>query len=255
VKTAVPASSDSSRSMLNPRPRGRVTTYAAILGALLSAAAGTACAGGPESPTFNDGVGTVMQNASIAPDAGRATTGANPSDLSAPPSTACTDEGCACAQEGDTVACAGPKIQSGDYTTCAPGKRMCENGAWGACVGKTLYTSSDTLTEDYSTDCGTSSVVWGAVTLQGKTPGGATIDILVQTAASQALLDKATMVHVTELNGSSTTWTSPDVGPALTAAGVIPAAWLRVTLSVTSPDTSTPAQVTEWRQQSSCASR
>jgi hypothetical protein len=243
---------------LTSRPRGRAANYAAILGALLSAAAGTACAGSPESPTFGDGVGTVMQNASTstAPDAGSAPTSAAPSDPAAEPSAACTDQGCACDQEGATVACAGPKIQSGDYTTCAPGKRMCANGAWGACVGKTLYTSSDTLTEDYSSDCGTgSSVVWGAIDLQGKTPNGATVDVLVQTAASQALLDKATMVHVTEFSGSSSSWTSPDVGAALSAAGVTPGAWLRVTLSVTSPNTSTPAQVTEWRQQSSCSSR
>jgi hypothetical protein len=255
VKTVVHASIDASSSTLNPRPHGRVTSYAALLGAVLSATAGTACAGAAGSPTFNDGVGTLTQNASSAADAGSAPT--STSQPATEQSTACTDEGCACDQEGATVQCAAPKVQSGDYTTCAPGKRMCENGAWGACVGKTLYTNSDTLTEDYSSTCSAgSSVHWGAVDLQGKAPDGATIDVFVQTAASQALLATATMVHVTEFTGaSSTSWTSPDVTGVLTAAGLTTSAWLRITLSVASPDASSPAQVTEWRQETTCVSQ
>lgn len=254
VKTTVRASTDASPSMLNSNPRASLTSYAALLGALLSATAGTACAGATGSPTFNDGVGTVMQNASTAADTGSAPTSNTPPVADTEQSAACTDEGCACDQAGATTQCAGPKIHTGDYTSCAPGNRTCTNGAWGACVVKTLYTNSDTLTQDYSSTCGAdSSVHWGTVDLTGKTPGGATVDVFVQTAASQTLLDKGTMVHVTEFQGaSSTSWTSPDVGAALVAAGVAPAAWLRITLSVTSPNAATPAQVAGWRQETTC---
>jgi hypothetical protein len=63
-------------------------------------------------------------------------------DAMAPdPTAACSviAEGCPCDREGETVQCQTTKIRTGNYTSCAPGKRVCQGGTWGSCIGKTVY--------------------------------------------------------------------------------------------------------------------
>jgi hypothetical protein len=48
-------------------------------------------------------------------------------------------EGCPCDKDGETLDCPGSRIQTGNYVTCAPGKRTCVGGKWGPCVEKTVH--------------------------------------------------------------------------------------------------------------------
>ncbi len=237
--------------MLTPRTVRRGSSLA-LVG--IFAAAAAACGGAPDSPSLDDGISSVMQSTTSAPGKTAAPAG----DAGVPEMALdCTvaAEGCPCDHDGDTVTCAGPKVTTGNYTTCAPGKRQCDNGTWGACVGNTLYSASATMTQDYASPCHSGQTVhWGAIDLQGRTPSGATIDVLVQGANTEAQLDAAPMVHITQFSGAANaSWTSPDVTAAMTQAGVAASPWLRITLSLTSSE-SAPAQVTAWHQATSCES-
>jgi hypothetical protein len=100
-----------------------------LLPVAVSGLSGTGCSGGPESQVLQDGIGAVSERNST-------------SDAIAPEgAVACAvvAEGCPCDGEGATLECPGPKIHTGNYTTCAPGKRACVKGSWGPCIGKTLY--------------------------------------------------------------------------------------------------------------------
>jgi hypothetical protein len=103
-----------------------------LLPPAVSGVCSTGCGGGPESQALQDGIGTVSEENSnsdpVAPET------AVPCGVPA--------EGCPCDVEGATVQCPGPKIHTGNYTTCAPGKRACLNRVWGPCVGKTIYEPS-----------------------------------------------------------------------------------------------------------------
>src|SRR5205085_8187697 len=98
------------------------------MGASILAVAAVGCGGGSGDGTAGDGV----ENESIGP----ATTAADASSSAG--SCASPAEGCPCAKEGATVDCQGPHVRTGNYTSCAPGERLCSNGAWGACVGKSV---------------------------------------------------------------------------------------------------------------------
>lgn len=217
-----------------------------LFGAAVVAAMGTGCGGGPDSLALEDGTGTVTQEHSVGDAA--------PPQQMQTVACAVAAEGCPCDHDGDAVTCVGPKIQTGNYTSCEPGKRTCAAGAWGPCVGKTVYENADTLTEDYASPCQPATAVrWGTIALQGHTPDGSNIEVLVQTASSQSSLDDASMVRVTAFGGSTnSTWTSPDVDAALMASGQTPAAWLRITLSVTASPGGSMPQVVAWGQATSC---
>jgi hypothetical protein len=237
---------DASRYISNavPETRGPAVILFGLSGALAVAAMGTGCASAHDSSSLDDGIGTVTQDHSLADAA--------PTQ----PDTSCrvAAEGCPCTDEGDSVACPGATIRTGNYTSCSPGTRTCSDGAWGACVGKTAYKNADTLTEDYASPCApANAVAWGAIDVQGYAPQGSTIEVLVQTAASQPALDTASMVRVSQLGGPTTSeWTSAEVDAALVASGVTPAAWLRITLSMQpAPDGASP-MVVVWRQATTC---
>ena len=53
-----------------------------------------------------------------------------PVDPCATPAT-----GCPCDEPGEVIACGSIKRQSDDYIACSMGKRTCDDGAWGACIG------------------------------------------------------------------------------------------------------------------------
>lgn len=192
--------------------------------ASILAFAAVGCSGGAGDGGVSDGV----ENGSSAPRvaAGAASSGA---DTCSSPA-----EGCPCAQEGATVACQGPHIRTGNYTSCAPGERMCSNGTWGACVGKSVVQDADEVTQDYPAACpaGT-SVRWGALSLEGLTPGNSQIQVSVQAAGSQEGLDDAPTFSLGSFGGATeTSWTSADVQPILDRSGVSGEAWLRVTLKL-----------------------
>jgi hypothetical protein len=114
---------------VNNTARAFCETLLTLLPVAVIAVWATGCGGGPESQYLQDGIGTVSEETST-------------SDAQAPqPAVACAvaAEGCPCDLEGATVECPGPKIHTGNYTTCTPGKRACSHGMWGPCVGKTIY--------------------------------------------------------------------------------------------------------------------
>ncbi len=48
-------------------------------------------------------------------------------------------QGCPCAKDAAVIDCGKVIRKSGNYVTCSIGTRRCEHGAWGACIGDTLY--------------------------------------------------------------------------------------------------------------------
>jgi hypothetical protein len=75
-------------------------------------------------------------------------------------------------------------------------------------------------------------VRWGLLTLDGQTPGNATIGVGLQTAATSAGLDAEAYQLVAAFDATSPQpWGPIDVGAALTALGQDPgASFLRVTM-------------------------
>jgi hypothetical protein len=116
--------------------RADCRSFGPLLLAALLAAFGAACGGAPDSISLEDGVSSVSEGNAVGDPMG---------DAMAPEKTAAcavVAEGCPCDQEGETVQCQTAKVRTGDYTTCAPGKRACKDGTWGPCLGKTLYRSA-----------------------------------------------------------------------------------------------------------------
>jgi hypothetical protein len=94
--------------------------------ALLLPAITVACGGGPGSERLRDGVGMSLPVA--AADGGEVSLPpASPPDNCANP-----EQGCPCTDLGATIACKGPVVRDGNYTTCA-GTRECVQGSWGPC--------------------------------------------------------------------------------------------------------------------------
>ncbi len=248
MKKAVPASRDANTTTSTPRTMRRASVVSIL--ALLGACASAACTAAPT--TLDDGLGSVTQN-TTAGNATHFATG-DGGTAAAAPDCSLAEEGCPCDKEGDTTACAGPKIRTGNYTSCAPGTRACVAGLWGACLGKAIASESATLTQDYGSPCHDDETVhWGPIDVKGSTPSGANIDVLVQAAASESRLSAAPVVRVAQFNGTSHgSWASADVDAALAAAGVAAAPWLRITLSLTGSQINSAPSVTEWRQESSC---
>jgi hypothetical protein len=48
------------------------------------------------------------------------------------------NQGCECETEGAVVECGQVERVSGDYVSCSMGKRTCDQGKWGACVGDSI---------------------------------------------------------------------------------------------------------------------
>jgi hypothetical protein len=178
----------------------------------------TACNGAPE-PTAHDGLGSSQISSTTAgPDPACSSPGA----------------GCPCTAEGSSIACLGPRIQTGNYTTCTPGARFCSGGIWGACVGKTLYQNVDTVTQDFESPCPTGmDVVWTGLILQGIAPGDSRVDVAVQTAADVASLGTAPLTRVGSFDATmKSPWSGLDVNAALAASGQTSSPWLRVTIAL-----------------------
>ena len=209
----------------------------------------TGCAGSPE--TLSDGTGEAAHSASAAESVSSA--GAAAAD--AIPACATPSEGCPCTDDGAQIACPGPKVRTGNYTTCADGVRACTSGQWGACITATVVQSADQVSQDDSSPCPAGTAVqWGALSLDGLTPGNSNIAVTAQTAATQAGLDAAPAVALGTFSGSqNTSWTSANAQAAFAGAGVSSDAWVRVTLTLTAATTggSTP-MVAEWREASTC---
>jgi hypothetical protein len=49
-------------------------------------------------------------------------------------------QGCECKTQGEVVDCGQVERVSGDYVSCSMGKRTCDDGKWGACVGDSIAT-------------------------------------------------------------------------------------------------------------------
>ncbi|HYP74981.1 MAG TPA: PA14 domain-containing protein [Polyangiaceae bacterium] len=50
------------------------------------------------------------------------------------------NQGCECDQPGEAIECGQVDRVSGDYVSCSMGKRTCNDGRWGACVGDSIAT-------------------------------------------------------------------------------------------------------------------
>ena len=50
------------------------------------------------------------------------------------------NQGCDCDEPGDVVDCGQVERVSGDYVSCSMGKRTCDDGKWGACIGDSIST-------------------------------------------------------------------------------------------------------------------
>ncbi len=50
------------------------------------------------------------------------------------------NQGCACETQGEALDCGQVERVSGDYVSCSMGRRTCDNGKWGACVGDSIAT-------------------------------------------------------------------------------------------------------------------
>jgi hypothetical protein len=192
-----------------------------------------------------------VSNAAFEPSAA-VSSSAGADDSCASPST-----GCPCAQEGAIVDCQGPHIRTGNYTSCAPGERMCSNGTWGACVGKTVVQDANEVTQDYPAGCPSGTAArWGALSLEGLAPGNSHIDVVVQAAASQEGLDEAEALALGSFGGATeTSWTSVAVQPILDRAGVSADGWLRVTLKlVQASNGGALPTLAGWQETSVCVS-
>jgi hypothetical protein len=204
----------------------------------LTAAAGTttACSNGEANPgEMGDVTSAVSAPSSAAPI----------------PACSTPSENCPCGDDGLTVQCTGPKIHIGNYTSCLPGVRVCMSGTWSACVGRSVYQDVDTVTQDYTSPCAPGKTVrWGALTIQGDTPGGSEIAVAVESADSTSALDAIEPSLVGGLDGaSSAPWTGIDVGAALANDGLASAKLLRVTLRLIRASASSPSPVVMGFQQ------
>jgi hypothetical protein len=200
---------------------------------------------GADGSSVPDGAGKMV----TAPSSGGAT--ATASEACASPA-----EGCACDHESATAECQGPKIRTGNYTSCQPGERLCSNGTWGACMGKTAVQGAAEVTQDYSSPCASGSIVqWGALALEGLTPGDSQIVVRVQAAGSQEALDTATPILLGSFGGAKeTSWTSVGVQSLLEQGGVSDDAWLRVTLVLEQATGGGSLPILAgWQQPSTCA--
>ena len=219
------------------------------------------CGGAPDNNEVPDGLGKSMSTpvkspsssgSSAASGASGTSTGTESDDLCATPS-----QGCACDHEGATVECQAAKIRTGNYTSCQPGERLCSNGTWGACMGKTAVQGAAQVTQDYSSACASGKVVqWGALALEGLTPADSHILVRVQAAGSQEGLDVAAPITLSTFGGATqTSWTSADVQSVLDANGESSDAWLRVTLVLeqASGGGSLPI-LAGWQEPSTCVS-
>ncbi|CAN5210288.1 hypothetical protein BH09MYX1_BH09MYX1_12460 [soil metagenome] len=56
-----------------------------------------------------------------------------------------SNTGCACDSEGVTTSCGEVIRKAGDYVTCSEGKRSCQGGKWGACVGDSVYVKGSSI--------------------------------------------------------------------------------------------------------------
>ena len=215
--------------------------------ALATAATGTAaCSSGSPNPGE---IGDETSAVSAAP----ATTAAGSTAAAA--ACAAPSENCPCADDGLTVQCTGPKIQVGDYTSCLPGVRVCMSGTWSACVGRAVYQDVDTVTQDYTSPCGAGQTVhWGALTVQGDTPGDSQIAVAVQTANSESALDEGQPTLIGALDGTSTApWSGIDVGSALANDHLGSGNLLRVTLRLVRSAPSNPSPVVmSFQQATTC---
>jgi hypothetical protein len=218
------------------------------MGLSISALAAVGCGGGSGAGSTADG----LSSGGTMPWAAAATSSDGVGDACGSPST-----GCPCAQEGAIVDCQGPHIRTGNYISCAPGERMCSNGTWGACVGKTVVQDADEVTQDYPAGCPSGKTVrWGALSLEGLTPDDSQIDVLVQAAGSQEDLDDAQTISVGAFSGATqTSWSSVAVQPLLDRAGVSDDAWLRVTLKlVQASHGGALPTLAGWQEASTCVS-
>jgi len=49
-------------------------------------------------------------------------------------------QGCECKTSGEVIDCGQVERVSGDYVSCSMGRRTCDDGTWGACVGDSIAT-------------------------------------------------------------------------------------------------------------------
>src|SRR5450432_3706616 len=75
-----------------------------------------------------------------APYAGSVDAGDKPIPNADPCAT--PNKGCSCDTPDETVDCGQVERVSGDYVSCTMGKRTCESGTWGECVGDRIATMS-----------------------------------------------------------------------------------------------------------------
>ena len=214
---------------------------------MLALTAAATCTAACSSGSPNPGeIGDETSSVSAASETGSTTAAA---------ACATPSENCPCADDGLTVQCTGPKIQVGDYTSCLPGVRVCMSGTWSACVGRAVYQDVDTVTQDYTSPCGAGQTVhWGALTIQGDTPGGSQIDVAVQTANSQSGLDEGQPTLIGALDGSQAApWSGIDVGSALANDHLGSGSVLRVTLRLVRTAPSNPSPVVmSFQQATTC---
>ncbi|MBV9945733.1 MAG: hypothetical protein JOZ69_02675 [Myxococcales bacterium] len=213
------------------------------------------CGGGTGSGTLQDSVDpTVTENAPAGSAPGAPPTGgATPTRTAGP--CAAPAEGCRCDREGARASCSGPKVHTGNYTSCAPGERVCHGGAWGACAAKSVYLTGETATQDYVSPCRAGTyVAWGALTLDGVAAGSSAVRVYVQTADTAARLDAAPVVPLEAAPASgSAAWTSVEVDAALGARGESPMAWLRVSVeALPSAGGAAAPTIGDWRQAWTC---
>ncbi len=210
----------------------------------------TGCSAGAANPGEIGDETSATSAVSAAPTTGTAASAAPAAAACATPS-----ENCPCADDGLTVQCTGPKIQVGNYTSCLPGVRVCMSGTWSACVGRAVYQDVDTVTQDYTSPCAAGQTVhWGALTIQGDTPGDSQIAVAVQTANSEEALDESQPTLIGGLDGSNTAaWSGIDVGSALTNDQLGSGKLLRVTLRLirTAPSNPSPV-VMSFQQATTC---
>jgi hypothetical protein len=100
-------------------------------------------------------------------------------------------------------------------------------------------------------------VHWGALTLDGLTPGDSHISVSAQTAPTQAGLASAPAVALGTFSGANkTSWTSADAQAAFAAMGLDSNAWIRVTLTLAAASTGGAAPLlAEWREASTCVAQ
>ena len=88
-------------------------------GLIVSAVVALTACGGSAGPGVLEGEGASSESDALETDGGCST----------------PEEGCPCTTPGQAVACGHVVLHDGKYVTCQQGKRTCEDGTWGACVG------------------------------------------------------------------------------------------------------------------------